>query len=221
MTVTQSIRAAIADLHAAIEKTDFSIALVAGRLDAESYCASLSQLWHIHAALERAENNPVISGFFSPDIVRTPAIDRDLSHWSYPLAASEIFAVTKDVVTEMAKLNVQSPVSLLAYMYVLEGSRMGSMFIAKPLATALGVLPVDGQGIDYHTEDMRQTPARFGALKSRMDASVTEPKQIELLCKTAVDFMASLNSIYELLPTAAISHENVKKSEKLSIVEVA
>lgn len=218
MTVTQSIRAAISDLHAAIESTPFSIALVRGQLNAASYCASLSQMWHIHAALERAETNPVIAKFFSADIIRTPAIERDLAHWSCPLAGSSILRVTKEIVTKMASYNIQSPLALLAHMYVLEGSRMGSMFIAKPLASALGVIPVDGQGIDYHTEDMRQTPARFGALKKYMDTSITDQHQITLLCDTAIDFMRSLNTLYGQLPSTSITSNQQMPQQ---VVEVA
>jgi heme oxygenase (biliverdin-producing, ferredoxin) len=201
MTLTQTIRAAIAQLHEAIEQTPFSVALMRGQLDAESYCTSLTQMWHIHAALERAALKPEIARFLSNEMVRTPAIERDLAHWSYPLRGADVFQATKDTVTKMAELTERQPLALLAHVYVLEGSRMGSMIIAKPLASSLGVLPIEGRGLDYHTEDMRQTPARFGAFKGRIDAAIAEAEQISLIADTAVDFMRSLNSIYQLLPT--------------------
>lgn len=203
MTLTQTIRAAIAQLHEAIEQTPFSMALMRGQLDAESYCSSLTQMWHIHAALERASLKPEIARFFSKEVVRTPAIERDLAHWSYPLRGSDVFQVTKETVTRMAELSERQPLNLLAHIYVLEGSRMGSMIIAKPLAASLGVLPIEGRGLDYHTEDMRQTPARFGAFKGRIDAAITDERQVSIIAETAVDFMRSLNSIYQLLPTGS------------------
>lgn len=203
MSVTQAIRAASAELHTAIERTDFSEAMIRGGLDAESYCTSLTQMWHIHAALERAQTQPILAKFFAPEMTRTPAIERDLAHWSYPLRGSDVFSVTKSIVTRMADLATRQPIALTAYIYVLEGSRMGSMILAKPLAASLGVLPIDGRGIDYHTEGMRLTPARFSAFKGLLDANVTAQEDKDIVCQAAVDFMQALLELYGQLPSGS------------------
>lgn len=202
MNVITRIRAAISSAHENIEKTPYSIAIMKGSIGISDYAVSLAQLHAVHQALEATAPGSAYCDFFDDEMVRTAALKRDLNFWGVRLADLTIMPETL-ATSQLIRSSVESdPVSLLGFIYVLEGSRMGSLVIVKPLSAAFQVAPHDGQGLDYHTEGARKTPGRLAAWKARVEQLGLTDADVTIMESAAVGLMESLTSLYAKLPTS-------------------
>jgi heme oxygenase len=202
MNVITRIRAAISSAHEKIEKTPYSIAIMRGSIGITDYAVSLAQLHAVHQALEAVAPGSEFSDFFDEEMVRTTAIKRDLNFWGVRLGDLTIMPEAI-ATTQLIRSSVENdPVSLLGFIYVLEGSRMGSLVIVKPLSAAFQVTPHDGQGLDYHTEGARKTPGRLAAWKARVEQLGLNDADVTVMESAAVGLMESLTSLYAKLPAS-------------------
>ena len=87
---------------------------------------------------------------------------------------------------QVAKSN---PLSLLGYLYVLEGSTNGAKFMAKNIITGMG-LPQD-QGASYFDRYGDKQRERWTAFKERMNANNFSPTEIAKIVEAGKEmFMA-------------------------------
>jgi heme oxygenase len=204
------LREAISDDHIAIEKTPFAVAMAAGSIDRDDYLYGLAQLYFIHAALEDSvAATSVLKPFFNEKMVRTSVIERDLAHFDRQIEEYAALPETQAITAEIVRLARCSPLDLLAYIYVLEGSRMGSLMLAKPVAQALHVQAVENQGIDYHVEGARETPMRLRAWKESVSEVAWGAAQFDAILAAASRFMKDLCQLYAVLPVAAYTDQQV------------
>ncbi len=204
MSLMNEVRQAIAVSHNAIEQTGFSIAMLDGTLPTRNYACGLVQLLHIHQALEECITNlRALSCFFTPEMVRTEALMRDLAALGYNATSFPPMEETTAIVHTLQSWAVDASFALLGSLYILEGSRMGSLVIAKPLARTLRLQPGQTAGIEYHVQDSAQSPMRVRQLKERIDSLIIDAKSQEELKFGAVRFMEMLNQLYARLPAKA------------------
>jgi len=200
MTVINRLRSAIAVSHDQIEKTPYSIAIMNASIGISDYIVSLAQLYAIHHTLESVSSHNQFAAYFSDEMIRTSAIKRDLKFWGASLADIAIMPEAAATCTLIEQAATKEPASILGFIYVLEGSRMGSLVIVKPLAAALQVTPHDSQGLDYHTEGARQTPARLGVWKARVEQIGLSESDVHTIERATTAFMESLTTLYAKLP---------------------
>ena len=100
------------------------------------------------------------------------------------------------VILQLDGLGAESPAVWAGVLYVLEGSRMGSMILVGRLAEALGLEVAAGVGLDFHYEGMSEAPRRFKALKSRLDEWLVEDLSMDAACFGARLTMAALLELY-------------------------
>ena len=202
MTLADRIRAALAPAHDAVERTQFAAAMAAGTIGRREYVVGLGQLLHLHAGLEAALTDapPELAALYDPARMRrTPLIARDLAALGAEPAASPVPAVA-GVVDAFFRWAAESPWALAGPLYVVEGSRMGSMFLARSLANAFGVTTDPGAGLDYHADGLATRPKdwqHFRATLSGLDLS--EAKRIEVI-RAAGTTMDALVELYDGLP---------------------
>jgi len=201
MKLMEQIRAAISESHAAIEKTDFSKAMLSEYIHPMDYARGISQLWYVHNALESGVgNNAELESFFTPEMVRTPTIVRDLTALGYRLDSMDALLETQTIVATLQSWSKDLPFALLGCIYILEGSRMGSLVIAKFLSKALGNEPGSSNGIEYHTEGASATPMRVRNLKEQIERAELSQERADAVKLGAVEFMNLLNDLYGVLP---------------------
>jgi heme oxygenase len=202
MSVIPRIRAAIGSAHDEIETTPYAVAIMSGGITRSDYVVSIAQLHAIHAALESVVNEGPIAQFFDPEMIRTTALDRDLAYWQADRNEIALLPETESTVAAIHSAAANSPLSLIGMIYVMEGSRMGSLVIAGPLAKALGTTPVAGQGLDYHTEGSQSLRGRLGAWKQRVEQANFDESQIDAIQTAAVRLMDELNQLYQAFPVS-------------------
>ncbi|MCY2973126.1 MAG: biliverdin-producing heme oxygenase [Planctomycetota bacterium] len=203
MSTINRIRSAIAESHDSIEKTPFSIAMMSDFISASDYARGLSQLWRIHWALETGmKSSEEVSDFLIDEMCRTETIKRDLRSLKFCTHSFSAMSQTDSIVKQISHWAKHSPHALIGCLYILEGSRMGSLVIARPLSKALGIPSGEIAGLEYHVEGAAGTPARVRALKERIDTMPFSISQTLHIVDGAVQFMSMLNELYAAIPVA-------------------
>lgn len=201
MSVMNLVRSAISASHFQIEQTAFSKGMLDGSITATNYSRGLVQLWYIHSILEScATSSPQIKGFFTKEMIRTDTIRRDLHAFGFDIDSFEQMIETTEIVNQMKDWALECSYAILGCIYILEGSRMGSLMIAKPLGHTLGLATGEVAGIEYHTEGAVGTPMRLRSFKEKVDQAGLGAKAETELIQGAVRFMDLLNTLYAALP---------------------
>jgi len=201
MSVMNLVRSAISAAHFQIEQTDYSKAMLDGSMNSKDYSRGLGQLWHVHGALEQSvQVAGGIAAFFTPEMIRTATIQRDLSFFGFDITSFGVVAETNSIVVQIQEWATAKPFALLGCIYILEGSRMGSLVIAKPLGKSLGLEPGSTAGLEYHTEGAAGTPMRLRSFKESVDHAGLGADAESDLVQGAVKFMDMLNNLYTILP---------------------
>ncbi len=229
MSIMNEVREAISASHNAIEKTPFSIAMMDGSLSKANYARGLGQLFLIHRALETcAPNSPLVRPFFSSEMIRCPAIERDLQALAATADDLRPMAETAKIILAIDAWADQKPLCLLGCIYILEGSRMGSLVIARPLSKTLGLAQGTIAGIEYHVEGAASTPYRVKQLKAQIDAFPFNASAQADIKDGAVQFMDMLYQLYCSLPAreetlrsvsakCPFSHANMETPERRQV----
>lgn len=202
MSVMNIVREAISESHYQIEQTPFSKGMMNGSITRSEYSRGLVQLWHIHDEIEQLiHRTNSISDYFTPEMVRTNSISRDLNAFGFGTNSFPPMRETLAIISQIRDWAIEKPFALLGCIYILEGSRMGSLVIAKPLSRTLGLAQGQIAGIEYHLEGAAQTPARLRAFKEKVDQSSLSVQEANDLTEGAVRFMELLNDLYAGLLT--------------------
>ncbi|MFD8392097.1 biliverdin-producing heme oxygenase [Streptomyces sp. NPDC059680] len=178
MTTTASarLRAGTRDRHDALERTGFATALLDGTLPLARYTAQLAALrlvlGELESELSRAAAPSVAGLWAAEDLRKAPLIERDLRHFAshgtapgrWPAAHAAAF--TADIRTTA----VADPLSLLGFLYVLEGSTLGALHLCRCVSRAYGLHGTDGMA--YYASGDR---ARWIRFTTRLDEALADP----------------------------------------------
>lgn len=205
MNTMHRVREAIDPAHQAIEQTEFSKSLMDGRITRAAYSQYLTQMWHIHYQLEHhLPNCATVAKYFAHDMIRTPAIERDLFMLGSAVELQARMPQTLRIEERLQAWSRSAPFALLGCCYILEGSRMGSLVIGraliKHLHLQLGTDGADTAGVEYHLQNAAETPRRVKQLKNAIDEGGLSADQEQELTVGACTFMNMLNDLYEQLP---------------------
>lgn len=176
--ITTRLRRETEAAHRGVEALPFFAALESGELPIQSYVTLLQALEAVHAALEAelaSAGHPLLAAVWIGTPSRLPLLRRDLDQLR-PHRTETCAAVLRAqlVAQRIRQRGWEAPVSLLGYLYVLEGSALGGPTIAAQAARALDLR--DGAGLAYFSGDGRETGALWAAFTRRMnDALAGEP----------------------------------------------
>ena len=119
------------DAHQRLEALPFASALKSGELPLESYVGYLRIMAVIHSVMEHelpVEADKRIATVWDDGMRRLPALGQDLAYFA-PQAVRDIpaaHAAAEAAANAMLQRSVQAPITLLGYLYVLEGSTLGA-----------------------------------------------------------------------------------------------
>ncbi len=204
MTLPDRLRSAIADAHTAIEATPMAVAMIDGTVTREAYGDWLVDMHHLHGALEDAlADCPLAVGLFDPvEMTRSRLIDRDRAVFPTDPLAVPHESITR-LAAEFAEWRAVAPWKLIAPLYVLEGSRMGSMVLVRHLSRAFGIAPQAGAGLDYHLDGIATRPQKWGQFRAKLATVPLTTEQQADVCAAAVAVMEGLHERYSAVPAAA------------------
>lgn len=203
MTLTERLKQAIADSHERIESLPLTAAMLGGRLPRGAYLGLLAELECVHEPLEaefsrRADHVPV----YRASMARTELLRGDrLALAAEPLPPAPL-AETQELLDRIRNWADRTPWALVGVLYVFEGSRMGSLVLAKRLAASLGVPAEPGRGLDYHLDGAAERPRAWGRFKGEIDALPLTPGQQDEVVRAATETMDRLCAVYAALPAS-------------------
>jgi heme oxygenase len=198
MTVADQIRQAISPAHVAVEQTPFAQGMANGTISRAAYIEGLAQLAALHDGLEQALANALttesVAALYSETMARGPVLRRDITNLG-GTEATAIHDVIQNLQSEFQAWATTKPHALLGALYVMEGSRMGSMVLARSLTKALRVEPRPGTGLDYHIEGIATRPMdwkKFRETLAQMPWSEIETAEIVHAATITMDALVEL-----------------------------
>ncbi|MFE2428331.1 heme oxygenase (biliverdin-producing) [Streptomyces sp. NPDC059373] len=163
------IRTASHDQHTQAENSTFMTDLLGGRLGVDAYARYTEQLWFVYRALEDASQaarlaaDPVSGPFLRPELLRVPALERDLDHllgptWrprATPLPATRAYAAR---ITQTAHT---WPAGYIAHHYTRYLGDLSGGQIIRGIAEKTWGFPRKGDGVRFYVFDAISNPAAF------------------------------------------------------------
>lgn len=165
-------------LHTQAERHPVQAALVRGQSGVGGYISYLSQMWHIHAALENelgVRAGSVVLAPVTPDQYRAEAIIEDLATFS----GSQVEPPVEPVAGFVSGVSDTSDAELLGMQYVLEGSTNGGRFIAMAIRKGLGLERDRGtRYLDPYGDGQKARWGEFCAAMSGLSLEATEREDV-------------------------------------------
>ncbi|MDV9172196.1 biliverdin-producing heme oxygenase [Streptomyces sp. W16] len=159
--------------HEALESTAFAGAMLTGSLPLDRYVGQLATyrtvLEVLEAELARA-TCPSVGSVWSPELVKLPLVERDLRHFAAQGTAPGPCPAAEEFAAEIRRTAATEPRELLGFLYVLEGSTLGALFLLRHVVEAYRL--TDGNGTSYYGSGDR---ARWAAFAERLDRALGEP----------------------------------------------
>ncbi|MEV5525768.1 biliverdin-producing heme oxygenase [Streptomyces prunicolor] len=163
--------------HQALETTGFATAMLAGTLPLDRYVGQLAAYRVVLEALEGELTRatcPAVTSVWSPDLVKLPLIERDLHHFAALGTTPQPGPSAEEFAREIRRTAATEPRELLGFLYVLEGSTLGAMFLFRYVTEAYRL--TDGSGVSngasYYGSGDR---TRWAAFTERLDRALGEP----------------------------------------------
>jgi heme oxygenase (biliverdin-producing, ferredoxin) len=203
----QSLRAATQEIHRRVESAPLSQTMAAGGVSRQDYVALLVQLVRIHCELEsHLRRHPSLQVVYQPWMERLPALLRDLEVLDPEACAPPLPAVTS-LIGKIADWSATNPAAMLGCLYIFEGSRLGSMHLARPLARALDLVGGEGVGLDYHVQDMNRRPHLWKQFQQSMNEFFSEKEHESIVAAAVTTFLALEELYWSLSPSSAPAAE--------------
>ncbi|WP_330176108.1 biliverdin-producing heme oxygenase [Streptomyces sp. NBC_01498] len=192
------IRVASHEQHTEAETSTFMSDLLGGRLGVDAYTRYTEQLWFVYRALEGAAatlaEDPVAGPFIRPELARTAALERDLTHlrgagWRdglRPLPATAAYAAR---VEECART---WPGGYVAHHYTRYLGDLSGGQIIRDKAEKTWGFARKGDGVRFYVFEEIANPAAFKRgyreLLDALPADDLEKQRVVDECKRAFDF---------------------------------
>lgn len=193
------IRVASQEQHTEAETSSFMSDLLGGRLGVAAYARYTEQLWFVYRALEEAaadslKEDPVAGPFIQPKLMRTAALERDLTHlrgpqWREGLAPLPATAAYAARIEECAR---DWPGGYVAHHYTRYLGDLSGGQIIRDKAEKTWGFAHKGDGVRFYVFEQITNPAEFKRgyreLLNALNADDLEKQRIIGECKRAFGF---------------------------------
>ncbi|MEU1704463.1 biliverdin-producing heme oxygenase [Streptomyces sp. NPDC005706] len=189
------IRTASHQQHVAAETSSFMGDLLGGRLGVAAYARYTEQLWFVYEALEGAAGrlaaDPVAGPFIRPELLRLPALERDLAHLRGPRWRSEVSALpaTEAYADRVRECAERWPGGYVAHHYTRYLGDLSGGQIIRDRAERTWGFARKGDGVRFYVFEDISNPAAFKRSYREhldaVDADELERQRIVSECKRA------------------------------------
>ncbi|MGW5324523.1 biliverdin-producing heme oxygenase [Streptomyces sp. NPDC004014] len=189
------IRTASHQQHVAAETSSFMGDLLGGRLGVAAYARYTEQLWFVYEALESAAGrlavDPVAGPFVRPELLRLPALERDLAHLRGPRWREEVSALpaTEAYADRVRECAERWPGGYVAHHYTRYLGDLSGGQIIRDRAERTWGFARKGDGVRFYVFEAIPNPAAFKRDYRRrldaVDADELERQRVVTECKRA------------------------------------
>lgn len=192
------LRDSTTHLHSQAEGHAFQRSLVSGTVTRENYARYLQQMLLVHQALESAlraaaAKLPAVSRVVTPEQYQEPYLLEDLRYYGAPSANLQPLPSTSALINRIHSVAANTPVALLGFHYVLEGSNNGNRFIARAIRGAFKISGAEGvRYLDPYGDRQREVWAAF---KVAMDAESFSEADSQAMVEAAKAMFEGITAI--------------------------
>ncbi|MDO0932640.1 biliverdin-producing heme oxygenase [Streptomyces sp. DG2A-72] len=189
------IRTASHEQHVEAETSTFMSDLLGGKLGVEAYARYTEQLWFVYEALEtgteRLASDPVAGPFIQPELLRLPALRRDLEHLRGPDWRATLTALpaTQAYANRIAECADTWPAGYIAHHYTRYLGDLSGGQIIRDKAERTWGFAKKGDGVRFYVFEEIANPAAFKRgyreLLDGVHADDLEQQRIVAECKRA------------------------------------
>lgn len=208
------IRVASHEQHTEAETSTFMSDLLGGRLGVDAYTRYTEQLWFVYRALEDAaeslKDDPVVSPFIQPELMRVAEIERDLGHLLGPSWRDAVVALpaTEAYAARVAQCAAEWPGGYVAHHYTRYLGDLSGGQIIRDKAERTWGFERKGDGVRFYVFADISNPAAFKRtyreLLDAIAADDLEKQRIIDECKRAFDFNGAVfRELGEQFPLSA------------------
>lgn len=202
LTLMEELKAATFSAHARLQAVLFFEALAACQLPLESYVGQLRALTAVHGVIEQALANCAdqrIAAVCNRGMDKLPLLQRDLRYFE-PRTVADLKEAADSALKTAADLRLRSieePLSLLGWVYVLEGSTLGAV-VVRPLV-ARAFLLIGDEGLAYLHGYGSAVHLHWAEYTQRMNALRLSGDERGQVVQAAGDLFAQLETLYRAL----------------------
>ncbi len=190
------------EYHSRLESSPFFQALMEHRLPLECYVNQLTALAVIHGILENeiaASTDEGVQSVWEEDYKKLSLVQEDLSFFKPRIVSDTVASI--EAAQSMAKnirlIGIEKSVALLGYLYVLEGSTLGSS-MHQPDITA--TFHLEGlNGCRYYSSYLNDVRSHWIRFSEKMNAALNDPSLYTTIIEAAHEAFAGLEKLYESL----------------------
>lgn len=197
-----TLKTETAAYHQKLESLPYFSELIAHRLPLECYVNQLRALSVIHSVLEgeiAASANDRITHVWEDGLRKLPLLMDDL-HFFEPRVPADNTPSTEAALSMVEKIRlrgIEHPLSLLGYLYVMEGSTLGNHLHQPDIATSYHL---DGfVGSRYYSNYKDNVATKWQHFSQRMDQALDDPALHAPIVEAAHEAFAGLEILYNVL----------------------
>jgi heme oxygenase len=202
LSLMEELKAATFSAHTRLQTAPFFETLAACQLPLESYIGQLRALSAIHGVIEQALANCTderIAFVWNNGMGKLPLLQQDLRYFEPRTVADlkEAVEAALNTADELRLVSLEEPISLLGWVYVLEGSTLGAVVVRPMVARALLLAGEDG--LAYLHSYGSAIHDRWAEYKQRMNALRLSPEERSQVAQAACQLFDKLETIFRAL----------------------
>jgi len=201
-TIMKRLKAETTDYHARLESLPYFNELAEHKLPLECYVNELRSLAVIHGIFEKeitAVDDPRAVAIWNEDYGKRVLLEQDLSFFQPRLIPTADDPIEKALaMTERVRLRrIENPVTLLGYLYVLEGSTLGNNMHRPDISKTF---KLDGlNGCRYYSSYRDGVHSRWLQFSAHMNEVLDDPAVHDDLIEAAHEAFTGLEVLYKSL----------------------
>jgi len=202
MEIMALLKAETAAYHTKLESLPYFGELIAHRLPLECYVNQLRALSVIHSVLEEqlvASENELIARVWEDGLRKLPLLMEDLDFFA-PRVSSDntpTIEVALSIAAKIRMRGVELPLSLLGYLYVMEGSTLGNQMHQPDITKSYHLAGLDGSR--YYSSYKDSVKTRWQQFTGKMNEALNDPTFHGLVVEAAHETFVGLESLYNAL----------------------
>ena len=200
--IMEQLKANTQKYHSELETLPYFQALIEQSLPLEKYVNQLRALSVLHGVFEQeiaTVENEDVNAIWQDDLAKLPLIEQDLSFFAPRIMPGESDAINiaMRMVGKIRLLKLESPFSLLGYLYVFEGSTLGNKI---HLPDIIETFNLNGeQGCSYYASYRERVEMKWSEFSSRMNQVLASDEKRTMVVEAAIEAFEGLKELYVAL----------------------
>ena len=196
------LKTGTAAYHAKLESLPYFGELIAHQLPLECYVNQLRALGVIHNALEEqlaASANQQIADVWEDGLRKLPLLLEDLDFFAprIPSDNSPTIEIALSIADKIRMRGIEQPLSLLGYLYVMEGSTLGNQMHQPDITKSYQLDGLDGSR--YYSSYKGAVTTHWQQFTARMNQALDDPAAFTVVVDAAHEAFAGLELLYKAL----------------------